>query len=253
MSEADQRGVQTFEEILKTVGFDLKKEKAILRELESQKVRYFESFHKHGIKRAILERIKINETKLKKIAEKKNNYYFTSADGIAYVQRQIFIIRELIKDEEKLEGVNVNRLISSFNSAFISEEEIIEVCRHDPWNYYWSNIKLGQFKVHENICNNFDYQKIIFWSKFYDNIMECPDCPQEMIISDKYALEGWLIKKSEERKKSAANSLIDNSIKSDKIKNSKHVFMVHNNRQEANQFYKDNPSNKRKATNGRAY
>ena len=65
----------------------------------------------------------------------------------------------------------------------------------------------------------------------YSKIYEHPNCPNDAIIEDDDALDGWMLLEQRENKKQKEQKGVSNMM-SDKIKNSKEVFLMANNDKE---------------------
>jgi hypothetical protein len=66
--------------------------------------------------------------------------------------------------------------------------------RSVEWRNRWQAISESGASPFEGNSANWDRNKLnlIYWSKFYDNIYSHPDCPEERIINDDDALQGWV-------------------------------------------------------------
>jgi len=76
----------------------------------------------------------------------------------------------------------------------------------------------------------------------YDNVYESPDSPNEKVIEDDDCLDGWFIAQRRKYDKSKKERESDELIKNPKIKNSKEVFIMARDDQDAEQIMNLNDS-----------
>jgi hypothetical protein len=72
----------------------------------------------------------------------------------------------------------------------------------------------------------------------YDNIYEHPECPDEMIIADNDALDGWMIVQKQKNESNKKESQMNNSL--GKAKNSGEVFIMADSNDDIESIYSMN-------------
>lgn len=84
-------------------------------------------------------------------------------------------------------------------SKKIEDEDIRELALDDEWRSIWDvrkEVPIFSVKAYELTQ---EQRSLIKWSNFYDSIIQCPDCPSEEMLKDKYAVDGWLISRKKEK------------------------------------------------------
>ena len=109
--------------------------------------------------------------------------------------------------------------------------KVRDIAKTNEWKNRWYSSKIEAF---ENKPSSFTELQIsvISWSSYYEGIMQSHDKPNDEIIEDDIALDGWSIiekrkRKEEEKKKSAEKMLPKN------IKDSGEVFIPATNARQA--------------------
>lgn len=161
-----------------------------------------------------------NNDKIKKSLEKAQKEQLTlqenkdllrkeSAEGLAETAKYRHLICSNITDiygnvcweDYNIEDANLIRFaIESYLSARLSEDDIRELSRKDPWVGLWSVGKSenGVFGKPSYMLTE-EQKSIISWSRIYDSINESPECPPNKVVEDDDMLDGWLILQSRKR------------------------------------------------------
>lgn len=93
-------------------------------------------------------------------------------------------------------------LYRNFLSSRISEEKIRSIYFDQKWRAIWYVSKDPKtiFGCDMNWLND-NQLSLLYWSKMYDNIGESPDAPDQKIMVDSLAVDGWMIKYSRNKDK----------------------------------------------------
>lgn len=97
----------------------------------------------------------------------------------------------------------INKAIKHLNENRLDTEDYRDLVRNEPWRSYWSARKEDVFGL-SAIDLSDDQRALLLYSKMYDSIYNHPECPQDDVVNDDDALDGWLIdnrKKAEREKK----------------------------------------------------
>lgn len=190
--------------------------------LESLQEELFLNFHTINAD-PIRSLIKQARTKQEKILAELSRYESYSKEGLASYAKSIFIIKNTTYRNNKLysfEDKSPVTVLSEFNLNSISNEIIRIVSRKSSWTNTWYGLKGST--IFQNIPT-LEQQLLLMWSKIYDNIRESSEAPDNDIINDDDALDGWLIiQKRENEKQKKNNPIRTNS----KINNSDEVFII---------------------------
>jgi hypothetical protein len=132
----------------------------------------------------------------------------------------------LIFDSNRLDDVDqilFNNLSQEIGKKFLKSSEYRQIARSSNWKALW-NIKNHDI-FGEPISEWSEEQKtLISISQMYDNIYQHPDCPDDKVIEDDDALDGWSLLQSSKIKEEKKKSGVDNIVS--KHKNAQEIFMV---------------------------
>lgn len=179
------------------------------------------------------------------ISTKVSEYDSYSKEGLANYAKSIFLIRNTTYCNQKLydfSNIQPVVILNELNKYIISVDDVRNLAKNSSWANTWFSLK-GQ-----NIFNNFptfEQQLLIMWSKIYDNVRESMEFPGEDLLQDNDALDGWLIiqnKKSKEKQNEKKTKLSRNS----KIANADEVFIIANNKEEADRINRLNSNHARR-------
>jgi hypothetical protein len=78
--------------------------------------------------------------------------------------------------------------------AGLSTKVIRAIARHAEWRVRWKSCQEASVPPFDGSSANWDRTKLslIYWSNFYDNILQHPECPDEDTVNDDDALGAWL-------------------------------------------------------------
>lgn len=162
----------------------------ITAKVDDFKVSLFKNFDKeteYDIYKILLESAKKRVSELNEIKFKNYSY---SKEWIAAYIKQIYILHNTVYDynNNKVE-LDSQDLYIGYSQSLIDQSIIREVAHTTPWVNYYAAVKNGNiFPVMSN-----EKRMLLYWSKFYENIQEHSECPDEDVIEDDDALDGWLI------------------------------------------------------------
>ena len=105
----------------------------------------------------------------------------------------------------------------------ITTEEFKLLARSSLWRGYWNAVKNNIFEKPISLLTD-EQKALLNISRMYDNIYEHPECPDDKVLEDDDALDGWMIiqkrKNDNDKKKSQFDSTNPN------LKNAGEVFVV---------------------------
>lgn len=124
----------------------------------------------------------------------------------------------------------------------ITDKQIRELSRNDPWKTYWASAKNAGRGVFDLASIDLtEYQRsILLYSQMYDNIAESPDFPGDDVVDDDDLLDGWLLLQRKQREEEDNKTGILSSIKNEKIRNSEEVFIKVGNVEDAKRVHEAN-------------
>ena len=132
-----------------------------------------------------------------------------------------------------IDYVFFNNIVQEISKEAIDMTTYKKIARSEYWRNLYSNNKHNLFG-HAAIHYSEEQKALINISNMYDRIYEHPECPEDNIIADDDALDGWMIVQKRQNIKQKNEKGVDNMV-GEKIKNSKEVFFMAGNDQKQTQ------------------
>ena len=179
--------------------------------------------------------------KLKKadLINTKTAYYSNTCEGMAALDRTSWIISNttfLNNEIYNFEEYDVNTIMAWWQKHILSDSQIRELARNEPWRSLWSTYnKLGmKLFLNEDVHEITHNQKnLIVWSTLYDNIQESPDAPPDEVIEDDDMLDGWFIEQGRKRKREKRKQQLEDSLVNKNISAAEEVYMMSDEKEKA--------------------
>jgi len=125
----------------------------------------------------------------------------------------------------KVKFATANRV---YNELAFYQEEPREIAKDEEWRAIWGVKRVSAFKysplTHAQIM-------LASFSKMYDSVYKSPEKPNDELIADNDALDGWFHNQNARSNKGGI---------ADKVASKKEVFVMVNNQEEANEVYMSN-------------
>jgi hypothetical protein len=212
------------------------------KQIDNLKVELYQNFWKTKESKAARNKLKIVR---KTVQDTENQLHYLDSLTTEFLcaQRQnefLFINgiydknHQLVFDYNKIDTISehmFNGMITVINSKLLKSIDFRYIARSYDWRSIW-NIK-NHHIFNEPIVEWSEEQKsLVAFSQMYDNIHQHLDCPDDKVIEDDDALDGWSIyqnrKLEQEKKKKGVNSIAD------KYDKAQEIFLVANDAQEFN-------------------
>ena len=212
--------------------------KEIKKEIENRKVDVYKKHNNARLRESARALLRSAEIAMKDLTSKKNAYQGNTCEGLAQIDKSLFILEEcsyVAGKKLEMDSISSNDLLNKFYSMMLSEEDSRELARSEPWKSIWALKNNGEFRLFSNKDRelSIDQKNLLVWSTMYDNIQESVDCPSEKIISDDDALDGWFIEQKRKQEKDKAVDQIEQSISNPKIRNSQEIIVFTDNDEDA--------------------
>ena len=216
---------------------DEEKIKALKRDLEKLKVGIYENRNKDDIREGIRNYIRGAEKQLAKQTDKKHSFSSNTCEGVAMLEKSFDFIKTCTYyggEKYDFKSLSIEFVLHLFHDKILSEKQIREMARNDPWRTVWMLKDSNSYNLFANKGRELsvDQKNLLVWSRMYDNIQESMDCPDDDVVEDDDLLDGWFIVQRKKRESEKAESDFDNSTKNSKIKNSSEIFMVSSGKKE---------------------
>lgn len=214
------------------------------KQLDNIKVDLYKNFWKTKESKNLRNKLK---TVRKTIQDTENQLHYLDSLTTEYLcsQRQnefLFINgifdknHALVFDYDHLETVDehiFNGMIGMINSKLLKAVDFRLIARSPEWRSLW-NIKNHNLFSDPIIEWSEEQKSLVSFSQMYDNIYQHMECPDDKIIEDDDALDGWSIyqnkKMEQEKKKRGVDSVVD------KHKDAQEIFMVASDAKEFEQI-----------------
>ncbi len=197
--------------------------------LEKLKIKIYESRKDDKLREHIRLYLRATETALVDIKNEKHGYYAKSCEGLAANEKALSLFEKRCYVGGKpldCNDIDISALFYNFNKLLMSETQLRELARNDPWRLNWI------MKDHTPLFYNpegreltHDQKGILVWSNMYDNVQESMECPEDDVINDDDLLDGWFVvqrkKQESERDKAAIEQKVN-----PKIANSDEILVV---------------------------
>ena len=216
--------------------------KAFEKGLDDLKVELFNNFMMTSKTKDIRKKIKSTKDNINKIYQSKSEFISHTLEGYASsIKNEHLICNTLYKDNKLLFQHNTNKSYTLFNNLvyhidklMITTEIFKILSRSSLWRGYWNADKTNIFDKCTTELTD-EQRALLNISRMYDNIYEHPECPDDKIIEDDDALDGWMILQKRKNDKDKKKSQFDSS--NPNLKNSGEVFVMSRSAEEKNEIF----------------
>ena len=176
----------------------------------------------------------------------KNSEYNNTCEGISTLSRINWLISQTTingSNKYNFDRVPLHNIIAIWEQSLLSESNIRELARNEPWRSMWithKNLSIPLFlnRLEQELTTN--QKNIVIWSQIYDNAHESLECPENLVFNDDDMFDGWMIMQHKKNEKQKTANQIDEITKNSKIKNSSEVLVMANNQDHAQNIHKLN-------------
>ena len=178
--------------------------KTVEKSIEESKLSLYEKYLNDDFVKVNRKRLRRQEI-LSTLLSKKNSMYMQSAEQYAEMSRLLFIVKKCCTESAFDIDDNIDDLIVAYQKNILSDTEIRELCRTEPWRSLWSMAEKSGIRLFINEEPTINQRNIVLWSRTYDSVHESMDTPPKEVIDDDDFLDGWFIKQRRKREKAEAN------------------------------------------------
>lgn len=235
--------LENSEEIMIKLGLWTKETNDLIKKLdksiENSKVELFQNFLSTDKVKKIRKSLESYKNQMERIVSTKQNFISShTLEGHAEsVKNEFMVCQTLFKNNEKVfanfEDINksgsylyFNSLVSEINKYSISITQYKTIARSDEWRSYW-NCNKGYIFDGSVAEWTDDQRSLVNITRMYDNIYEHPEAPNNNIINDDDALDGWVIFQKRKGEKQKNQQTVDSL--NPNLKNAQEVFLMANN------------------------
>jgi hypothetical protein len=214
------------------------------KDIEKLKVDIFNHRNDIRMRESARALLRAAEKVLTKVQSEKDDLFSKSCEGIAIQEKTMYLFeKSCFVGSEPLDisCIDLSSLYYQYNQLQLSETQLRELARNDPWRLCWytkDHTPLFANEKYRTLSN--DQKGILIWANMYDNIQESMDCPTEDVINDDDMLDGWFIVQRRKQQHAKAQSELESKTSNDKIARSDEILIMANSKQEAEKIHSMN-------------
>lgn len=167
------------------------------KDIENLKVDYFNNFFNPNIRQSKKIELDYKKKLYSEMYMTRNKYKSYTPEGIATGAMWFEMIQYMYNGSDKLKAV------AYYHAHSIAEEDIRNIALSETWLSYFSSAKNIFGKCSVKMTD--DQRRLIIWSNIYKNSKVGQDAPDQSVLKDHDAFDGYLI--NDQRKNKAQKKL----------------------------------------------
>jgi hypothetical protein len=215
------------------------------KEIEEFKVRLFKELFKSNERKVIRKALGVAKEKLEELTHQRNAYGYLSCSGAAAIARNRYLMgcslyypdgRPVFASDTFWDEPSdlLEQVIVYSGQQRLSETELRELARTDPWRSVWACRKSEGTVFGIAACDyTEDQSRLISYTVLYDSIFEHPECPADNIIGDDDMLDGWMIDQRRQREARQNAKHGEDLVGSEKVRGAQEVYLVADTNEDA--------------------
>lgn len=181
--------------------FDEKKELAkIPDQIDQLKLQLYHNIMVPSTKEKIKQNLEYVRNRYNGLMTQRSYFDRFTLEHFAELTRERYIFSNIILNKKykpiTVSGTQLDKIIADFKKNYISNKKYRLLARNDAWTNIWDVDKLKCFRKIGD-----EQRYLVGYTKLYQNIMKHPECPNDMVLNDDDALDGWLMHIKAEQKK----------------------------------------------------
>lgn len=211
---------------------------SIDEQIDKLKIRLYENYTKEEIKQQAQFELKTLRTYQYELLSKKHSLDYLTLDFFANNIKNQYLISQCILtdngdqifdvDYYKMDLDLLRNIINEIDKHQITAEDLRLICLGDTWKRYVCQDNI----FGPSIYLNDDQINLLSLQKMYDNVRQHPECPEENIIEDADALDGWFLYQKEKNKKNKKKNEALNKVRG-KVSGHDFVYVITQDKAEA--------------------
>ena len=203
--------------------------------IDKLKVELYNAAYKSLNRKKIREYLSVHKSELERLNLALHAWDHLTCEGIAAHARWQHIIANSVTLPDGAaydwSVINITAVMHYFNSQSLTETDVRDLVRNEPWATIWTVRKKHGLIFEEPMTT--EQKAMVVWSSIYDNIGESPDCPHKTILEDDDMLDGWLIIQRQNREKEQKQKRGNEFTGNQKIAGSQEVYIPAQTEQDA--------------------
>jgi hypothetical protein len=208
--------------------------------IEDAKVKIYKSFFKPKSREAAREQLEEIKDKQYNLLETKYGNNQHDCEGLATYARWNWVIENTTYKQDgtkyDFSEYGISTILRKYNSSSLETEQFRELAREDPWRSLWATSQSPESLFSRRASElSLDQMALISWSRLYDSIGEAHEAPNEKVIEDDDAIDGWLIQERRKREKESNKYKLDGY--DDKHGEADEVYIMASSQEEIEEVY----------------
>lgn len=202
------------------------------------KIRLYKNYEDSEIKEKVKFELKMVREYQQELLLKKHSLDYLTLQYFANNMKNQYLISQcvLTRDDKPVFSDNYYELdldllkdiIAEIDKHHITPDDLKEICCGDTWKRY-----LCQENIFgRSIDLNDDQANLMSLQKMYNNVRQHPECPEDDVIEDQDALDGWFLFQREQTKKNKKKNEALSKVRG-KVKNHEFVYVITQDKKEA--------------------
>jgi len=209
------------------------------KKLEKAKIELYKNYFDLNKRRQNQTKIKSVKSSLVKLNTQTHSIDFLILENYATNARNEFILcktlfdyrtKKIIFEYPDVDYVLMNDLSTAIAYSSIDMAKFKEIARSSYWKNYYNHNKNNLLPYSASEYSE-EQIALIGVSEMYSKIQEHPDCPNEEILNDDDALDGWMLLQQQENTRQKQQKGVSHMM-SGKANKSQEVFLMSNGNQE---------------------
>lgn len=211
---------------------------SIEKEIDKLKISLYQNYSKEDVKKQAKQELKILREYQHELISAKHSLDYLTLDFFAKNIKNQYLISQCIftLDDQKVFKNNyyeldldlLKTIIGEIDKHQITPDDLRNICMGDLWRRY-----LCQDNIFgPSIYLNDDQANLMSLQKMYDNVRQHPDCPEDNVIEDADALDGWFLFQKEKNKKNKKKNEGLSKVRG-KVSNHDFVYVITRDMEEA--------------------
>ena len=212
--------------------------KILYEDVDKLKTNLFKSFFKSRDRENIRKALNVARSEINSLLLQKNIYAPMGATGFAQVARTRYLVgsglyddkgRRVWKDDDFYRGNDtlLDDAVTAYSDSQIFDWQMRAIARSDQWRSVWNcKSACGDVFGRSAVDLTEEQRQLLSWSQLYDSVAEHPTPPDDSIIKDDDAFDGWMIVQRKERERQRREATAEGTLNGMKLPDSGEIFLV---------------------------
>lgn len=190
------------------------------KDIEDAKVELYEIFKEKKQTSSVRKKLEDLDNNLISILSKLHFMDSITAEGVAEMIKSRYLLRKSIK--KSVSDSELESIMMWLSKNSISETIFRQIARSNTF----FNLNTCTSSLFQNYPLTDEQTTLMYWYRFYKNVLEHSEKPFDWIIEDDLALDGWYILQSRKGAKSESVNYVEGKIHSSAVAGSQEVYIM---------------------------